>query len=44
MTRMKTLLYAGPPATALVHEPLNFGIHETMDSLVHEFMNKAVRA
>jgi hypothetical protein len=44
MTRTKTLLYAAPPATAPVHEPLNFGNHEIMDSLGHEFMNKAVRA
>jgi hypothetical protein len=44
MTGTKTLLYAALPATALVHEPLNFGNHEIMASLVHNFMNKAVRA
>jgi hypothetical protein len=44
MTRTKSLLYAAPPAIAAVHEPLNFGNHEIMDSLVHEFMNEAVRA
>jgi hypothetical protein len=44
MTGTKTLLHAGPPATALVHEPLNCGNQEIMDSLVHDFMNKVVRA
>jgi hypothetical protein len=44
MTGKKTLLQAVPPATAPVHEPLNYGNHEVMDSLVHEFMNKTVRA
>jgi hypothetical protein len=44
MTGTKTLLYAALPATALAHEPLNFGNHEFMDSLVHDFMDKAVRA
>jgi len=44
MTRTKTPLYVAPPATAPVHELVNFGNHEIMDSLVHEFMKKAVRA
>ena len=43
MTGTKTL-YEALLTTALVHEPLNFGNNEIMDSLDHDFMNKAVRA
>ena len=30
------------PRTAAIHERMNFGNYEIMDSSVHEFMNKMV--